>query len=116
MSNNQNDQNDIKMNEIERSIQLGVTEDTLDMKMLVKWTMITVIIMFSLILIAMNLLSYHSQRIAEETAISTRYNNLMDLRSNNDKLLNSYGVVDAEKGVYHITIEKAIDAVANDYK
>lgn len=39
-----------------------------------------------------------------------------ETRKYEDSILNEYGVIDADKGIYRIPIQKAIDKVIKDYR
>ena len=41
---------------------------------------------------------------------------LMKIKEKDKKMLSSYSVLDADKGVYQIPIEKAMDLVVKEYK
>lgn len=39
-----------------------------------------------------------------------------EIREYEDSILNKYGVIDADKGIYRIPIQKAMDKVIKDYR
>lgn len=101
---------------VAQSLEMGAMEDKVDVKNLSKWTAIVIVIVLGLILIGSNLYSFYTFKTAEETAIRTEYKDLKNYKQNVDYRLNNHGIVDDEKKIYHIPVEKAIDIVVKDYQ
>ena len=55
------------------------------------------------------------QAIGSERAI-VRHKNLEDVRTANKTILTGYGVVNAEKGIYQIPLERAIETMIREWK
>lgn len=101
---------------VARSIQIGAMEDQLDVKNLVKWTVITIVFVLTLIFTAFQLYKGYKFKISEEQAINAQYDDLATLRANEKARLSTYGVVDETKKIYHIPLDKAIDLTVQAYQ
>ena len=99
-----------------QSIDLGVTEDKIDVANLWKWTIFTIVFVLGLIFTAAQLYSYYGYKMAESQAINTKYDTLVNAKESAKKQLATTGLIDESKGQYHIPIDKAIDLTVEAYK
>lgn len=96
------------------SVEYGVQDDSLDYKKLYLWSGIgtAAVVVFVVVLI---FFSQYAMDSAQENAGDTStYNALIKLTEDQEAILNSYGVVDAEDGVYRIPIDKAIESMTTE--
>lgn len=92
----------------------GVEEENLDYNKLFLWSGlgIATVIVF---VVALIFFSQYSFSNAQKNALeSSSYSEITKLKTDQNEVLNSYGVVDLEDGVYHIPIDKAIEKIAVD--
>jgi hypothetical protein len=54
------------------------------------------------------------ERLVEEMVLSPQSTALRELRAREEEALNSYRVIDAEKGIYQIPIDRAMELIANE--
>jgi hypothetical protein len=71
------------------------------------------IVLLVVILIFIDLIFISTkEKLVEEMVLSPQSLALRELRAKEDEALNSYRVLDAEKGVYRIPIERAVELIA----
>ena len=68
------------------------------------------------ILIGLNdLFISEKEKIVYDTLLKPESTELLELQASQSKLLSSYKVLDAEKGIYQIPINRAMTLVADEY-
>ena len=72
-----------------------------------------VLLVVSLILIYQFFIATR-ERLVEEVVLSPQSVALRELRAHEDEVLNTYRVVDAEKGIYQIPISRAKELIADE--
>lgn len=97
------------------AVNFGAEHDKVDVANLAKWTVITIVFVLILIATGFQLYTYYTYTTAEKQAISTTYENLDTYKIQVNTRLNSYGIADDSKKLYHIPIDKAIEITVNDY-
>ncbi len=90
------------------SVETGVTEDKLNLKKLVFWTVLGISIVIVIIITAYNIFNYNQFEISKQVQDQSTDYDITQLRVKDDKILNTYGIVDKEKGIYHIPIDSAM--------
>ena len=92
----------------------GYEERDVNLTKLVSLTIATIVLLI-VILVALNefFLSSKEQRIYE-AFLRPESAALRDLRATEDEALNSYKLLDKDKGIYQIPIERAIELVARE--
>ena len=100
--------------ELSNAITIGVNDDIMDFKKLIFWSCLGVGIVTAVVVVWI----FASQRFFEQskanaTATSTYYA-IDKLYEDANNHIQSYGVLNAEKGVYHIPIEAAIEKITTD--
>lgn len=100
--------------EFAAAVEHGVMSDTLNYRKLIFWTTLGT----SLVIIFVIGLVYFSQyslfETQKEVSANSTFSNIKDLKAQQDQVLNSYGVVDIEEGIYRIPIDSAISRIAID--
>ena len=100
--------------ELSNAITIGVNDDIMDFKKLIFWSglgvgIVTAVVVMWIFASQM----FFEQSKANATATSTYYA-IDKLYEDANNHIQSYGVLDAEKGVYHIPIEAAIEKITTD--
>ena len=113
-----NDKNDASIEttdqELANAITLGVNDDIMDVKKLIFWSGLGVGIVATVVVIWIFASQvFFEQSQANATATSTYYS-IDTLTEEVNNHIQSYGVLDAEDGVYHIPIEAAIEKITTD--
>jgi hypothetical protein len=101
--------------QFDEAVNFGAEHDRVNVGNLVKWTVITVIFVLSLIFTGFELYNYSMYTTAESQAINTTYEVLTTYRKSVDDRLSTYGVVDDSKKMYHVPIEKAMQLTIDAY-
>lgn len=76
-------------------------------------------ILIVLIVVGIGVQIYYEQykgRVVEELQLEPVSQDLLDLRSKEDKELSSYGLVDKAAGTYRLPVSRAMDLVINEAK
>jgi hypothetical protein len=100
--------------ELSKAITVGVNEDTMDFNKLIFWSGlgVTLVTTFVVIWIFASQMFFEQSK-ANATATSTYYA-VEKLTEDANNHIQSYGVIDAEKGVYHIPVEQAIEKMTTN--
>jgi len=98
------------------SVDKGVMEDTLDIKMLTFWSIITIAFMFAMAYGGYRIYKFWGFQSKMEQAISTEYKELHMQRASDAQHLSSFGMIDGEAGVYRIPIDAAINLYVTEQK
>ena len=100
--------------ELSNAITIGVNDDIMDFKQLIFWSGLGVGIVTAVVVVWIFASQmFFEQSKANATATSTYYA-IDKLYEDANNHIQSYGVLDAEKGVYHIPIEAAIEKITTD--
>jgi len=67
-----------------------------------------------IVIIAVQLFFLSKESLYYEAVLSPESKALRELRSREDKLLNSYNTIDAESGIYRIPIDRAMKLMAEE--
>lgn len=102
--------------ESKESVQLGASPDTLNYKTLFGLFLAGILLVVALIYFAMMYFNYLTFKQTQEAAESAVYYQLETLRSNDAEVLNNYGVVDADAGIYRVPVDSAAALVVEDYQ
>ncbi len=94
--------------------QIGVTTDTLNLKRISIWSGFGVVFVTLSIIALVHFAEYSITGAQQKASENSEYSEIVNLTTDQNKILNSFGVVDAEKGIYRIPIDKAIEKIAED--
>jgi hypothetical protein len=96
------------------SVNYGANFDNLNYRRLTFWsifgTAVILIFVQSIILIH----DYTQSSAAQLRSEQSQFYNIDELKQNDQQTLNSFGVVNAEEGIYRIPIDSAITQIANE--
>jgi hypothetical protein len=98
------------------SVEKGVMEDTLDIKMLTFWSIITIVFMIAMAYSGYRIYKFYGFQNRADLAISTEYKELKNKQAADAQHLSSFGMVDGEAGVYRIPIDAAINLYVSEKK
>ena len=100
--------------ELAKAITVGVNEDTMDLNKLIFWSGLGVTLVVAVVVVWIFASQmFFEQSKANATATSTYYA-VEKLTEDANHHIQSYGVLDAEKGVYHIPVEQAIEKITTN--
>ena len=100
--------------ELAKAITVGVNEDTMDLNKLIFWSGLGVTLVAAIVVVWIFASQmFFEQSKANATATSTYYA-VEKLTEDANHHIQSYGVLDAEKGVYHIPVEQAIEKMTTN--
>lgn len=102
--------------ENKESVQLGASPDTLDYKKLFGLFLAGILLVVALVYFAMMYFNYLTFKQTQQAAESAVYYQLETLKANDAEVLNNYGVVDADAGVYRVPVDSAATLVVEDYQ
>ena len=115
LKNNQDKNSEDEIYELESSnedfihaVETGVTEDKLNLKRLLFWTLLGLGIVIVIIITSYNIYNYNQFEISNQVQSQSKDYDITQLRAKDDKILNTYGIVNKEKGIYHIPIDSAM--------
>ena len=111
--NNKNDASiETSDQELANAITLGVNDDIMDFKKLIFWSGLGMGIVATVVVIWIFASQvFFEQSKANATATSTYYA-IDKLTEDANNHIDSYGVLNAEKGVYHMPVDAAIEKIA----
>jgi hypothetical protein len=98
------------------SVEKGVMDDTLDIKMLTFWSIITIAFMIAMAYSGYRIYKFYGFQSRAEQAVSADYKELRLKRAADAQHLGTYGMVDGDTGVYRIPIDAAIDLYVSEQK
>jgi len=92
----------------------GYEKKDANLKFIFGVTIVGVILIVASVAFLSEYFQYTKDAIIYEVVLSPESKKLRDLRAREDEILNSYGVIDANKGTYRIPIDRAMELVANE--
>lgn len=102
--------------ESKESVQIGASPDTFDYKKLFGLFLAGILLVVALVLFAMTYFNYLTFKQTQEAAESAVYYQLETLRANDAEVLNNFGVVDSDAGIYRVPVDSAATLVVEDYQ
>lgn len=91
------------------SVEQGLQPDSMDYKKIFFWNVMGIITVIVLIIFAVEFQQHSTMEFQRSVANNAEYIDISNLRNAQTEKLNSFGLNDAENGVYHIPIEVAIE-------
>lgn len=101
-------------NEFESNVTSGVNEDKLNYKKLFFWSVLGTAVVAIVVVVLINVYEYTMFTATQKAGAASQYYDIQDLRQNEQETLSSFGLIDADKGVYHIPIDSAISLIAGE--
>lgn len=100
--------------EFANDYEYGATPDNLNYNRLFFWSIFGTAVILIFIIAIFNVYEFTFQGIGQQTAESSQFYDINELRENDRERLNSFGVVDLEEGIYRIPIDSAIANMAEE--
>lgn len=96
------------------AVQHGVESDNLNYNRLFFWSGLGVAVVTVFIVALIFFAKFSYSNALQNVSETSSYVEITKLKADQNEELNSFGVVDLEKGIYRIPIEDAIDKIAID--
>lgn len=96
------------------AVQHGVEDEGLNLPSIFKWSGIGVAIVAAFIVILMFYAQFAIENAANSAGTTSTASLAKELKQEAETILSTYGVVDAEAGIYRIPIDEAINKIAVD--
>lgn len=96
------------------SVKHGVEDESLQMGAITKWTLIGVAVVAFFIVTLLFIGKDVFMTSTANAGTTSTYKKVDDLNKEAETILTTYGVVDAEEGIYRIPIDEAINKIAVD--
>lgn len=103
-----------KKTEFQNDVTSGVTEDKLDYKKLFFWSVLGTAAIAIVVAVLINVYEYTIFTATQRAGAASQYYDVQELREKEQETLGSFGLIDAEKGLYHIPIDSAIKLIAEE--
>ncbi len=104
----------LTVEELRQNMDLGVTPDNLNYRQLFGLFFGGIFLVLVLILFAMELYRYWDFKTGMAAAVAAEYPDLQRLRAADAQTLGTFGVVDAEQGIYRIPVDSAITLMVDE--
>jgi hypothetical protein len=98
--------------EVADSLEHGVMGDKLNYPRLLFWSLFGLFIFVLFVYALTGMYSYNTFVAQQEKDKTTKWTEVTKLRENDQQRLNSFGVINAEDGVYHMPIDSVINDMA----
>jgi hypothetical protein len=94
--------------------QAGYDKTDVNITKIVGYSFTIVIVLIAIIVFLYEVFIYSKEQAVYELVLSPESKMLRELRAREDQQLNSYKILDEEKGIYQIPIDQAIEVVSNE--
>jgi transposase-like protein len=105
---------EITNKKIADSVEHGVMLDQLNYKRLIFWSVFGVILVVIFVRSLVEMFQYNQQLTQERVSDESEYYEVNQLKKDARKQLDSFGVVDLDKGTYRIPVDSVISEMAGD--
>lgn len=99
--------------DIAESISFGVMHDDLNYKRLIFWSVLGMILVVIFVKGLFEMYQYNTAVSRDRISEESQYYQIQELNKEAQETLNSFGVVNAEEGIYRIPIDSAMKDIAN---
>ncbi|HKK46315.1 MAG TPA: hypothetical protein VJ964_12395 [Balneolaceae bacterium] len=96
------------------SLNMGVMLDKLNYKRLIFWSVLGVVLFVIFVRSLIAIYETDRQDLQQEVASQSQFHHITELKTEARDKINSFGVVNLDKGVYRIPIDSAINEMASD--
>lgn len=96
------------------AVSHGVNDDTMNYSKLFIWSGLGIITVVVFVVALMFFAQYSFFNAQQNASVTSSYLEVTKLKADQTEELNSFGVVDLEKGIYRIPIDEAINKIAVD--
>ncbi len=98
--------------ELISAVEHGVMNDDLNFKRLLFWTGLGTVLIVIFIIGAVQFSQYSLFETQKKVSAEDSPSDIKELKAEQNKILDTYGVVDLEEGIYRIPIDSAINRIA----
>lgn len=96
------------------SVNYGANFDNLNYRRLIFWSVFGTAIIVIFVQSIMFIHDYTQSSSVQLRSEQSQFYNIGEIQQNDQEILNSFGVVNAEEGIYRIPIDSAITQIANE--
>ena len=100
--------------EFANSVAYGAVPDNLNYPRLIFWSLFGTTIVVVTVLAIMAVYDYTLTGAEQNRAAESQFYNISELQEQDQAILESYGVVDLEQGIYRIPIDSAMTLIAEE--
>ncbi len=104
----------IQNEEFNIDLAKGVTEDRLNLKLITKWFSLGVAVIVIAIVFLVQFAQHSVSKAERMASESSEFGEVNKLKKEQNEILSTFGVIDLDKGIYHIPIDEVIDKMANE--
>lgn len=97
-----------------RSVEFGASFDFPNYRRIVFWSAFGTGLVLLIVISVFYVHSYTTNVAADQSAQGSDFYDIQQLQERDSEILNNYGVVDAEEGIYRIPIDQAISETVNE--
>lgn len=97
-----------------QSVEFGVVPDVLNYPRLIFWSVFGTAVIAIMVVSIMALYNFTITGSQQERSATSQFYNISEMKQNDRATLDSFGVVDADEGIYRIPIDSAITLIAQD--
>ena len=103
-----------KKTEFQQDVTSGVTDDRLNYKKLFFWSVLGTAAIAIVVTVLINIYEYTIFTATQRAGAASQYYDVQELRDKEQETLGSFGLIDADRGIYHIPIDSAISLIAEE--
>lgn len=96
------------------SVNYGANFDNLNYRRLLFWSVFGIAVIVIFVQSIIFIYDYTQSSATQLSSEQSQFYDIDELKQNDQETLNSFGVVDAEAGIYRIPIDSAITQIANE--
>lgn len=95
--------------EFNTDVEFGATEDRLNYKGLFFWGALGTVMITIAVVVLINVYDMTITTATERAGAASQYMELGDVEARDAKVLENFGLIDAEQGVYRVPVDSAIE-------
>ena len=92
----------------------GYEKKDVKVSKIIAYTVVLVILFVTILIFLNEYFLYSSEEVYYENVLAPQSAQLQEVRAREHELLTQYKVIDAQKGIYQIPIERAMQLIADD--
>jgi len=92
----------------------GYDKTDVNITKIIGFSFVVLVVLTAIIIFLYEVFVYSKEQAIYEQVLSPESKAMRELRAKEDHVLNSYQIIDAEKGIYQIPIERAIQVISNE--
>jgi len=100
---------DVSSGELARSYNRGAMDDNPNYKRILFWSALGFVIFVAFVYMLSSMYQYNRYTTEVDVSANSAYYQIEELNEKEEEILTTYGVVNAEEGIYRIPIDSAIN-------